>query len=547
MLIHPDKEQKRGVIVPFTTLAAKRFTNFTKNMEMAAILYLVESERKKGENRVLKKMDEKLVFVAKACYPIWLVPFKGAILIFDGLGLASHTLSYDTIPDSAIFDKDLQKNQKTTESYTATLIRNKDYFKNFSSKKEIKIEALMTNSALMEDFKTYLNEMKKAKRYLTNKVVLDATIKNLELQDSINQLSNLGKRNAQDIKNLDNSMKLLKLITIRKIKKIRTEIRETQNKYRKQVERTKPKVKKKILRIQSKYNKKIARKSKKFKKNLQNLQESKVELQKTLRYLKVEAKRCETKIRSKRIHKKAQWKLKLKRIKKKLPTLNKKIEANSKRKLKIDNALKLEIAQQKAKCDEHIESIRKIFSRLQAARDAKIKTKKQEIVLLEDLTNKIISSIRNMIHKKRGFPKVFDTITITGKSRLRVLVYLPFYLARYEENDKKRYIVYPPTLIGDMGLLTKMKGALGASKLKALLQSRSKAIMKFLNQLVPLIERNPMLEKDITETGIQASILLKKRLRVGVKKGLIELEKQNWISKKELETFSKILYIYTTH
>jgi hypothetical protein len=90
-----------------------------------------------------------------------------------------------------------------------------------------------------------------------------------------------------------------------------------------------------------------------------------------------------------------------------------------------------------------------------------------------------------------------------------------------------------------------MKGALGAAKLKSLLQCRSRAITMFLNQLVAFIEKNPVLEKDITETGIQDSILLKKRLRVGIKKGLLELEKQDWISKSELQAFSKILYIYT--
>jgi len=34
-------------------------------------------------------------------------------------------------------------------------------------------------------------------------------------------------------------------------------------------------------------------------------------------------------------------------------------------------------------------------------------------------------------------------------------------------------------------------------------------------------------------------------LRVGVKKGLKGLEEENWISKNELEAFSKLLYIYT--
>ena len=91
----------------------------------------------------------------------------------------------------------------------------------------------------------------------------------------------------------------------------------------------------------------------------------------------------------------------------------------------------------------------------------------------------------------------------------------------------------------------RMKGALGATKVKALLQSRSKAMTEFLNKLAPLIEEDPMLEKEITEASIEASMVIKKGLRVDVKKGLRELEKENWITKNELESFSKILYVYT--
>jgi hypothetical protein len=545
MLTNTDKEIKKGFIIPFTTPTARRLKDFTKNMEMAAILYLAESERKKGESRVLGKTDEKLVFVAKACYPIWLIPYRGATLIFDGLGLASHTLSYDTIPDIETFNKNLWENRQTTESYTATLIRNMEYFKNFNGKEEIKIEGLISNHDLKEDFKTYLYKMKKVKKHLTNKVVLTAIIEDLEIKDGIGQLSNIRKRTAKDIETIDTSIKLLNTITRRKIKTIRIEIRKTQKKHRKQIEKTKRKMKKKIGQIQSKYNKKIARKSKKFKEKLQRLHKNQIKLQKTLKYLRTEAKRCRTKMHSKKRDKKTQLNLKLKRIQKKLPTLNKKIKANSKRSRKVKTSMKLEIAQQKAECDEHIVTANKIFLDLQASRDAEITMKRRQLATLEKLTSLITNSMWEMVKAKRAFLKEFDIITITGKNRPRGMVYLPFYVARYEKGDKKRYTIYPPTLVRDMGILTKMKGALGATKLKALLQSRSKAIATFLNQLVPQIEKNTMLEKNITEAGIQASILLSKRLRVGVKKGLIELEKQNWLSRNELQTFSKILYIYT--
>jgi len=545
MLAHSKKEPKKGFILPFTTSTAKRLKDFTKNMEMAAILYLAESERKKGESRVLRKKDEKLVFITKALYPIWLIPYRGATLIFDGRNYTSHTLFYDVVPDIETFNKNLRENRKTTESYTATLYRNKDYFKNFNGKEEIRIEGLIANSDLIDDFKVYLHKMKKAKRHLKNKAILPNTIEDIEIREGIGQLLNLRKRTANDIQTIENSMQLLSTITVKEIKTIRAEIRKTRNNYRKQIEKIKPKVKKKIWRIQNKYNQKIARKSKKFKKEIKRLHENQIELQKTLRYLKTEAKRCKTKMNSKKSDKKIQWNLKLKRIEKKLPAINNRIEANAKKSRKVESALKLEISKQKMECDEHIEAANKIFLDLQASRDAEITVKRREIVTLENLTRDVTNSMREIVHTKRVSLREFDTITLAGKKRSRELVCLPFYLARFEKGDKKRFVVYPPFVVEDMGILTKMKGALGAAKLKSQLQCRSRAITTFLNQLITFIEKNPVLEKNITEAGIQASILLRKRLRVGIKKGLTELEKQNWVSKSELQVFSEILYIYT--
>jgi hypothetical protein len=91
-----------------------------------------------------------------------------------------------------------------------------------------------------------------------------------------------------------------------------------------------------------------------------------------------------------------------------------------------------------------------------------------------------------------------------------------------------------------------MKGALGAAKVKALLQPRSEAMVTFVNHLPTLFEKKPMLEKYVTEVGIQKSILLKKQLRASVTQGLGELESENWISKSEHQTFSKILYMYAS-
>jgi len=546
---YADKRLRTRFILPFATPAANRLKDFTKNMELAAILYLAESNREKGESHILKKTGETLVFITEACYPIWLIPYNGATLVFDGLGITSHTLSYDTIPDIKIFNKNIVENKKATEAYTATLARNSDYFKNFSGKEEKTIEGLITTSDLIKDFMTYLPQMKETRKPFTTKAVLTPTIDYYEIQASIEQLSNLRKRTNTDIENLDASMKLLNKTTVERTKAIREEIRKTKEEHDKQIENIKPRVSRKILQIQSKYHRKIIGTSKRFKKRLQRLHKNQVKLQKTLRHLRTEAKRCETRIQSSRRRKNKQTEtqcaLRLKRIRKKLPTLHKEIEDTIKRMQNVETAQKLELAQKKTECDTYIEAANKTLRDLQASKEAEITMKRQEITTLENTTSHITNQMQEIAKTKKVTLIEFDAVTIPRRKQAYALVYMPFYLVRYETEDKKRYALYPPSIVSDMGILTKMKGALGAEKMKALLQSRSKAITAFFNQLVALIEKNPMLEKEVTEAGIQDSVLQEKQLRKRVKKGLKELENENWISKNELQTLSKLLYIYS--
>ena len=59
--------QAKKFILPFAVPAKDRIIPFTKGMEMATIFYLAESDREKGEGRVLKKPAEKLAFIAEIC------------------------------------------------------------------------------------------------------------------------------------------------------------------------------------------------------------------------------------------------------------------------------------------------------------------------------------------------------------------------------------------------------------------------------------------------------------------------------------------------
>jgi len=550
MPVHARKEPKKRFMLPFATPGTSRFKNFTKNMERAAVLYLAESNRKKGESSLLKKTYEKLVFIAEACYPIWLAPCNTETMMFDGLGISSHTFSIDDTPNVEVFNRDIRRNQKTTEAYTATLTRNIDYFKNAQDRQETKIEGLITAPDLKEALKNYLPHMKEIRKPFAAKVLIKPAIKACEIQAGITQLSNLRKKIDRDIDNIEASMKLLNTTTTRRVKAIKNEIKKSRQTHHRKTTETKLKSTRKLLQIQSQYNQKITRTSRKFKKKLLQLNKNQIKLKKAQRNLRKEAKRCETKLQSSRSHKRKRserhWFLKLEKTKKKISALYKRIEENAKQIRYVENAQKLELAKQRIECCKRIEAANKKFLDLQGSREAETIMKRQEIATLEDITRFITKSMQEITQNKKLFNAELDTIAMPKRKSSLRLVYMPFYLVRLEKEDKKRYTLYPPSVVGDMGILIKMKGALGAAKVKALLQPRSEAMATFLNQLPTLFEKKPMLEKYVTEAGIRRSILLRKQLRASVTKGLRALDNEDWISKSEHQTFTKILYMYAS-
>jgi len=550
MPISPSKIPEKRFTLPFSKIDANRFKQFTKEMEMAIVLFLAESNRRKVESKLLKKTDEKIVFISEVCYPIWLVPYETATLIFDGLGVTSHMLSCDSSPDVEIFNKDIKRNQNTTEALTAALFRNADYFNNFREAKEITIEGMIATRDLKEALGNYLPLMREMKKSSNAKVFLKPTIGKKETRDSIKQLTILRGKIENDVKNIDASMKLLNTATTRRVNAIKGEIKKIQKEHSRRLKRTKEISAKRIKQIQSQYNQKIARSCKKFKKRLLQLNKKQVKLRTATKNLKKEVERCETKLKhGKRNSKKGierQWIVKINRLKKKISTLRKQIKVNTKHIHDAENAQKHEISEQRIKCCTHIAAVNMKLRELQGSKQAEIIMKRQEIATIKNACKYVTKAMQDTAQKIKLCKTQFDTITLSGRKHHSKLVYIPFYLIRYENGERKRYNLYSPSIAGDIGFLTKMKGALVSAKVKAMLRPRSEAIKAFLDKLPMLFEEKPMLEKIVTEEGIRNSILLRKNLRTDVNKGLKELKNKKWISQNELEKINRVVYMYSS-
>jgi hypothetical protein len=535
----------RKLILPFAVAGKDRFKPLTKDMEMAAIFYFAERDRKKGEGRVLKKPEEKLAFIAETCYPIWLIPWRGRTLIFDGLEFTNPSISYDVLPDIKAFDNDVQASSKSREAYLAALSQNASYFQNFAGKEGKTIKGLVTNPNFTQDLMDYLQDAEEIGKGATTKAILSPLLDESEVSVSIDELSELREKVEEEIKNLSRSMKLLSKGTREQVKALQAEMKETIKKFDKRIKKLKPKVMEKIKKIQERRDEEVTRISKKHDRKLRSLHQNRVRIERTLERLSTDIERIEADIKVAREHKdeagEFQLTQKLDAIKKRLPVLDKEIKAIDRKIENVEDAKKIEVSRARSKPDDRVEEAMKNLRDIEAAKEARTRLEHQELASLEEMTSSIIKQIDAMIKTKEAALNEIDSIGALERRRKYALVYLPVYFVCYETEVGKRYVVHPPSNVGSMGIKTKLKGVFGAGKMKSFLQSRSQAIATLLDRLVDLTQENPVFEKEITEAGIKANILRTTELQVGVRRGLTELRDEGWISENEFQILNELV------
>lgn len=532
-------------LLPFAVPAKDRQKRFTEKMEKAAILCLAELERQRGEGFILKRQPEEIAFIAEACYPMWLVPWRKKTLLFDGLGVMAHTFSYATLPDVKTFINNIEGGTENHEAYLAFLSDNLNYFQSFTEEEEKTIKALVTNPDFIQDLTSYLPLAKKIKKSIPNKVFLSPTIDESEISFFIKEISNLRDRLTQDIVDLHETMRLLNKTAKKYIKDFQKEIGKVREKLDKKITVLKPSVMKKIRKIQREYDKKISLVSKHIERQLHLLHQEYIKLEKTKQRKVANIDRCEAEIKSCRLRKdetdELRWRKEIESCRKEISLLDKSLKGLQKKIKDAESMKKAEIVKIRAECDIEVDKVMEDIREVEASRDAKIQIMQKEMESLQDLTSQIIEQINKLVELKRQAINNLDQVGLQKRRRTHALTYIPFYLTCYQTRSKRRYITYPPSIAGSMGILTKFKGVFGVAKTKSLLQFRSKSMSDLINQAVMLLEKNPVFEKEIYDAGIESNVLRTKEMRKSLEKGLEELRDEEWVSESEFEVFTKPL------
>ncbi len=532
-------------ILPFSTLSPNRIEPFTQDIERAAVFCLAELERGKGEGLVLKQPDEKLSFIAEVCYPFWRVTLGKTNLLFDGLSVTSHSLTYLTIPDSQAFLDSIGRSSTTRQAYMAFLSDNRNYFQTTGDTQTKKVDGLITDPEFVQEFLPFLSEAKPLQAPLSDAVVISPTIDEASIASTIKHLQDMKSKFSREVDLLYTSMKLVNTNTGNFLGKMRDKTKKVEEELSNEIRKYRTSTMKETEELRKEYNEKVTEHSQKAEENLLVLHQEKIKLEKAREQLTRELERCEAEIKTCAVSKddvgEREWREKRTEFRSNLSENEAGLKELDRQIKAMEDEKKLRILRLKSELEANVKEVTKDLVEIESSREAKIRFYQEEMEKLEELTAAMIQQIDKLAKQRERFLEEFDRLGVPQGPKIDSLIYMPFYMACYQSGSGKRYVNFPPSIVNSISFSVKIKGALRRSRIKQLLQPRCKALPSLLNKLPLLMERDAVFNRGINEACAEANILQTKESRELLKIGLERLKEEGWFSYKDFESFKQTL------
>lgn len=516
------------------------FSNQKSNspeIEAAAVFTVAELERNKGGGLITRQQEEKLAFLYKSGYPLWLFPINEAIFVFDGFAESSFNVSYTEIPPAKAFAEGLEANLRPREKYTTFLSDHSNYFQQSMKEGHFLFRGLIVDSDLKNELEFYRKETTDG-NVQANATLPSPTLEEKAISSMVSEFYKLQSKIKEESEMLPECIRLVNKTTSQYITEIGYEAAaakdETDAKIKAQEELVNPQ----IAKLAKEYSHKIKELGESFDKELISLEKIRVKTQKSIESNEGEIKLYQRKAKTQASKKQATYekkrKQKIKQIEKELKSLKKELKNIEDNLKKISKQKAQEISEINFKLETEIKVARQPIVELEATREAKMFGFKLETEKIFKQEKPIIESLNKSINLNEAIKANFEGLGLRGQDlKDSVLFYIPFYLACYEMGLAKRYFIVPPSNIAEVDFSAKLKGALGMSKHKDIFTPRFKAVTALIGSVQGLIKQNRIFENQLYNLGQRNNLLKTSAYKENVQKGLIYLKHQGWLSDKE--------------
>src|SRR4030043_35656 len=532
-------------LLPFSVLSENRKEPFTADSEAAAFFSLAELDRAKGGGLISRRPEEKIVFIAKVGYPLWLFPWSETTLLFDGLNRSSHTLQYAVIPDVNVFIENLKRSAKTLETHVAFLSDHINYFQAPVAEKPVVINGLIREPEFLSEFESYRHEAAAIEDEPANVGLLSPTIEESAISPILKELESLNFSFKKDLEGLYRCMKFVNKATRHYTQVLRTKTQTVKQEFDVKIQAQEELVAPKVNHLKEEYDHQTIDSAKAFQRQRLPVQKRKVKLEKSREHAlaKIEDYKLEAKTRAERDDSvgEQKWKEKGNETKKELSTIEDELKETEKALKDLEELNSLEFFNLRSELEAKTKEARQPLLDLESSRDAEILIFKQEMEKLEQQTKGIIDQVGRTDKLRETSIDNFTKLGVKRDSALTdvALFYVPFYVVCYQLESKKRYLFLPPSKANTFGLSTKLKGALGRAKIKQLLVRRFEVIASLMDTIQVMAQQNAVFGTELKEIGERTNMLNLGSMRDSIKKGLTYITNEGWLSEKEHQALSQ--------
>jgi hypothetical protein len=513
----------------------------SQEVEAAAVFAVAELERNRGGGLIARQPEEKLVFLSKIGYPLWLYPKNNVNFIFDGFGDSSYSISYTEVPSAKAFLESLEANSRPRENYSEFLSDHCDYFQQPIKEKIFVFKGLIADMDFRSEFSVYCKEASEVNP--TSSVQLSPTLDENTIFSLITVFGKLQSGLREEVEMLPECSRLLNKITSQYITELNYEAsaatEETDAKIRAQEELINPK----IAKLNKDYKAKIKGLTESFDKEIESLQKLKTKTQKFIESNegKIKLYQHEAKAQGTKKHAiyEKRWKEKIKQTQKELNYLKKKLKDIEGKVTQLSRQKVQETSKLNFGLDAEIKFARQPLRELEAARDAKTFSFKLETDKLLKQEKPVIEGLSKTIKLSEATRANFETLGIREQGlRSSALFYVPFYVACYEAGTSRRYLFIAPSTIIGIDFSGKLKSAFGMSKIKDRLNPRFNSTTNLINNVKALTKQNTVFENQLNDLSQKNNLLSNGLFMEKVASGLDYLKNEGWLSDKEQQVLS---------
>jgi hypothetical protein len=534
-------------LLPFSVLSENRKEPFAPDLEVAAVFSLAELNRAKAGGILSRRPEEKIEFIAKIGYPLWLFPWSETTLIFDGLNRSKYTLPYAVIPDVNAFSENLRRGSRTRETHLAFLADHINYFQAPVTEQAVVITGLISDPEFLSEFNSYRHQATVIEDQPANAGLLSPTIDELTISSILKELESLHSSFKRDVDGLYRCMKFINKATHHYTQVLRGKAKAAKEEFEVKINAQEELVAPKVNRLKEHYDHQIIESTKSFDRQRLPVQKEKVKLEKSKEQAlaKIERYKLEATTSAEKDDSvgEQKWKEKGNETKKELSDIEDQLKDTEKALRDLEERKSLEIFNLRSELEAKTKEAQQPLLELESSRDAKILLYRQEIDTLEQQTKLILDQLGRTAKLREASMENFVKLGVKQESELKdvVLFYVPFYVICYQLESKKRYSILPPSEANTIGLSTKLKSALGRAKIKQLLVPRFEVITALMDTIQVLAQQNAVFETEMRELGESTNILNTAPMRERIRKGLEYIRKEGWISEKEHQILSQKL------